>query len=52
MTLTTTQPIRAVTIGVDTHQLVHNAAALDQDGRMLGAGEFSADRSGYQKVLG
>lgn len=51
MTLTTTHPVKAVTIGVDTHQLVHHAAALDQDGRMLGAREFPANRNGYQTLL-
>ncbi|WP_427118204.1 IS110 family transposase [Pseudarthrobacter scleromae] len=51
MTLTTTHPIRAVTIGVDTHQLVHHAAAVDQDGRMLGDRAFPADRDGYQQLL-
>jgi transposase len=51
MTLTTTEPIRAVTIGVDTHSLVHHAAAVDQDGRMLGHQEFPADLDGYRKLL-
>lgn len=51
MTLTTTQPIRAVTIGVDTHQLVHHAAAVDQDGRMLGDRKFPSSRDGYQQLL-
>lgn len=36
MTHTTTEPVKAVTIGVDTHSLVHHAAAIDQDGRKLG----------------
>lgn len=51
MTLTTTHPIRAVTIGVDTHQLVHHAAALDQDGRMLGDRKFAAGLDGYRELL-
>lgn len=51
MTLTTTHPVRAVTIGVDTHQLVHHAAAVDQDGRMLGDREFLSNRAGYQQLL-
>ncbi|MDQ1594435.1 MAG: transposase [Arthrobacter pascens] len=51
MTLTTTHPVRAVTIGVDTHQLVHHAVALDQDGRMLGDGKFPAGQDGYRELL-
>ena len=51
MTLTTTHPIRAVTIGVDTHQLVHHAAAVDQDGRMLGDRKFASGLDGYRELL-
>ena len=51
MTLTTTHPARTVTIGVDTHQLVHHAAAVDQDGRRLGDREFLSGRDGYQLLL-
>lgn len=41
MTLTTTQPVRAITIGVDTHSLVHHAAVLDSLGHLLGNRRFS-----------
>jgi transposase len=51
MTLVTTQPTRTITIGVDTHSLVHQAAAIDQDGRMLGNERFPADLEGYRQLL-
>lgn len=51
MTLIRTHSIRAVTIGVDTHPLVHHAAAVDQDGRMLGDRAFPSSRDGYQQLL-
>lgn len=51
MTLTTTQPVKAVTIGVDTHSLFHHAAALDSMGHILGDQRFSTNLSGYQQLL-
>lgn len=51
MTLLTTQPIRTITIGVDTHSLMHHAAAVDQDGRFLGDERFPADLDGYRQLL-
>lgn len=51
MTLTTTQTITTVTIGVDTHSLVHHAAALDSLGQVLGDRKFSTDLAGYQELL-
>lgn len=51
MTLVTKRPTRAVTIGVDTHSLVHHAAALDANGQMLGDRRFSTDLVGYQQLL-
>lgn len=51
MTLTTTQPVRTVTIGVDTHSLIHHAAAIDQDGRMPGDQQFPASLEEYLQLL-
>lgn len=51
MTLTMTQPISAVTIGVDTRSLVHHAAALDSMGHVLGDRRFTTDLAGYQELL-
>jgi transposase len=51
MTLTTTQPVRTVTIGVDTHSQIHHAAALDSMGHLLGDRRFSTDLAGYQALL-
>jgi transposase len=38
--------------GVDTHQEVHVAAAVDQAGRVLGTGSFPACGQGYAELLG
>ena len=43
---------RAVTGGVDTHQDVHVAAALDGIGGLLGVEEFSTTPAGYAELLG
>lgn len=40
-----------VTGGVDTHDDVHVAAAVDQAGRLLGWAEFPADEHGYAALL-
>lgn len=40
-----------VTGGVDTHDDVHVAAAVDTAGRLLGTAEFPADQHGYQALL-
>jgi transposase len=37
--------------GVDTHKLTHYAAAIDDNGRLLGHEEFSADGPGYRSLL-
>lgn len=37
--------------GVDTHDEVHVAAAVDTAGRLLGWAEFPADQHGYQALL-
>lgn len=41
-----------VTGGVDTHQDLHVAAALDQVGRVLGTLSFPTTPSGYRQMLG
>ena len=46
---TTAQPI--VVGGVDTHQDLHTAAALNADGNVLGTQTFSTTRAGYRAML-
>jgi transposase len=48
--MTTTAP--AVIGGVDTHKHTHYAAAVDDQGRLLGHQEFPATDRGYQALLG
>jgi transposase len=43
---------RVVIGGVDTHGRTHHAAAIDQQGRLLGDREFPATSSGYRQLLG
>jgi transposase len=43
---------RVVIGGVDTHGRTHHAAAIDQQGRLLGDREFPADSGGYRHLLG
>jgi hypothetical protein len=43
---------RVVIGGVDTHGRTHHAAAIDQQGRLLGDREFLADSGGYRQLLG
>jgi transposase len=43
---------RVVIGGVDTHGRTHHAAAIDQQGRLLGDREFPADSGGYRQLLG
>jgi transposase len=38
--------------GVDTHKHVHHAAVLTAGGELVGAAQFSADRRGYEELLG
>src|SRR5215217_9443591 len=38
--------------GVDTHKHTHYAAAVDDQGRLLGHREFPANDGGYQRLLG
>jgi transposase len=40
-----------VTGGVDTHSRTHHAAAIDQNGRILGDQQFPATPAGYQQLL-
>ena len=40
-----------VAIGVDSHKSSLAAAALDELGRVVGAGEFSNDLPGHQSLL-
>src|ERR1700760_4270723 len=42
----------SVTGGVDTHKHTHYAAAVDDQGRLLGHQEFPATDRGYQALLG
>ena len=44
--------IVGVTGGVDTHADVHVAAAIDQNGGLLGVESFPADQAGYESLLG
>jgi transposase len=46
-----TDPARRVVIGVDAHTDTHDAAALDDCGRLLAAATFAADRAGFARLL-
>jgi transposase len=46
-----TTPATAVIGGVDTHKHTHYAAAIDDQGRLLGHREFPATDRGYQALL-
>ena len=41
----------AVIGGVDTHKHSHHAAVIDQNGQLLGDGEFSTDAGGQAELL-
>jgi transposase len=45
------QPVVRVTLGVDTHAERHVAAALDQQGRLLGTREIPTTAAGYAALL-
>jgi len=48
----TTAPASVTVIGgVDTHKHTHYAAAIDDQGRLLGHREFPANDGGYQRLL-
>lgn len=49
--MTTTTATVTVIGGVDTHKHTHYAAAIDDQGRLLGHQEFPADDAGYQTLL-
>ena len=49
--MTTAQTTVTVIGGVDTHKHTHYAAAIDDQGRLLGHREFSANDTGYQQLL-
>lgn len=50
--MTTTNPVREVIGGVDTHGRTHHAAALDAaTGKLLGDREFPATSKGYRQLL-
>ncbi len=51
MSLTTTLPVRAVIIGVDTHSMFHHAAALDSMGHLISDRRFPTNLAGYQELL-
>jgi transposase len=46
-----TNPSAAVIGGVDTHKHTHYAAAIDDNGRLLGHREFRANAGGYSALL-
>jgi transposase len=46
-----TGPARGVVAGVDSHTDSHDAAVLDDRGRLLGRRRFAADGSGYRELL-
>ena len=48
-----TTALSSVTVigGVDTHKHTHYAAAIDDQGRLLGHREFPATDRGYQSLL-
>lgn len=51
-TLAATTPAPPKVIGgVDTHKHTHYAAAVDDQGRLLGHREFPANDHGYQRLL-
>lgn len=49
--MTTTPATVTVIGGVDTHKHTHYAAAIDDQGRLLGHQEFPADDAGYASLL-
>ena len=49
--MTTTPATVTVIGGVDTHKHTHYAAAVDEQGRLLGHQEFPATDRGYQALL-
>jgi transposase len=46
-----TEPRRAIVVGVDAHTDTHDAAVLDDCGRLLGTRTFRADAAGYRALL-
>ena len=40
-----------IVVGVDAHTDTHDAAVLDQQGRLLATGTFSADAVGYRQLV-
>jgi transposase len=46
-----TDATREIVVGVDAHTDTHDAALLDDCGRLLGAATFSADATGYRELL-
>jgi transposase len=46
-----TDPQRAIVVGVDAHTDTHDAAVLDDCGRLLGRRTFRADAGGYCALL-
>jgi len=49
--MTTTSATVTVIGGIDTHKRTHYAAAIDDQGRLLGHQEFPANDPGYQALL-
>jgi transposase len=46
-----TNPARGIVVGVDAHTDTHDAAVLDECGRLLGTRTFPADAAGYRELL-
>jgi transposase len=46
----TTQPVRVVFGGIDTHKDSHVAALLDSDGGLVGSAWFATTRAGYRRL--
>jgi transposase len=46
-----TNPARGIVVGVDAHTDTHDAAVLDDCGRLLGTRTFPADAAGYRELL-
>ena len=45
------QEVRRVIGGVDSHADTHQAAALDERGRLLGSKSFAVSATGYRELL-
>jgi hypothetical protein len=48
----TEAPVHGIVAGVDAHTDTHDAAVLDDCGRLLGTRTFTADPAGYRQLPG